>query len=128
MNEVIAHRSGLKYVYRDKVVQVIDLRVPEPGVPEIGSLTIDGKNIFRKVNYAPTILFHDQYLFIPMARQKQKPISFSLCAIDLDRFTISVNPAMFPQIIPLEIKKNWIFFSTSVENIRPESMSLFWVL
>lgn len=127
MNGITVTDQHARYVYKNRVVQLTDLRVPEQGAPMIGSLIINGHNIFRKVNYAAPFLFHEDHLFLPMARQKQTPIKFSLCAINLRSFVISVNPEMYDRIILNEIRKNWVLFTTSEQSARIQQMDLFWV-
>lgn len=127
MNGIAVKDQNARYVYKNRVVQLTDLRVPEQGAPMIGSLIINGNNIFRRVNYAAPFLFHEDHLFLPMARQKQNPIKFSICAINLRSFEISVNPEMYDRIFLNEIRKNWILFSTSEQSTRMEHMDLFWV-
>jgi hypothetical protein len=115
------------YLYLNRRIEFIDLHECGENKPLIGSLLIDGNNIFRRVNFTGPVLFHGDHMFLPMARQMDDPVQFSLCAINLKTFEMAVNKQKFDYIHPKEIRKNWFIFSSDQLGLNTEHLDLMWV-
>lgn len=115
------------YLYKNRTIQLIDLHEPDPNAPLIGSLLIDGHNIFRRVKFTGPVLFHGDHLFLPMARQMEDDLKFSVCSINLDTFEMAVNKEKFDFIHLEGIQKNWLVFKSDLLGLDQKYMDMMWV-
>lgn len=121
------NKDNAGILYLGKSIQLINLKEYESGFPLIGSLLINGKNVFRRLNFSEHYIFHNDILYIPMAREMDEKIRFSACAINLKTFEMNVSKEKFDVMILNRIQGNWLIFYADQKQEISKNISLMWV-
>ena len=116
-----------QYVHLGKIIELKNLRRAWPGGPRVGSLVIGGKDIFHRVSFGGPMLFHGDYLFLPMVRNNDMDVRFSVCAINFETYAMSVSYEKYDALVLERVENGRLVYYDNLDKPEEKSTDLLWV-
>ncbi|EDP71910.1 hypothetical protein FBALC1_12452 [Flavobacteriales bacterium ALC-1] len=103
--------------YKDYSIKYYNLREIGQGSPEIGNLSINGRNVLQKYFFGGPPLFYENYMLAPLFVSKLCKTGFILCKINLETLEMDFISNLLKLIFlkEIDIIRKKVKFYESVE-------------